>query len=89
MGDDDLCYMVQRRANRGLEPTGRALEPAGRALEPAGRVLSKLRWPQSQLGGPWSLLRGPEVSWEGQLRGRGGGTEKKERTERYWYVVVL
>ena len=59
-----------------MEPAVRAMEPARRALEPAGRILE----PAGR----------PGASWEGQLRGW-GGTEterKKERTERYQYVVV-
>ena len=54
-------------AGRSLEPAGRALEPAGKALEPAGRPLE----PAGR----------PGVSWEGQLRGR-GGTETDRQTDR-------
>ena len=43
--------------------------------EPAGRTLNAAERPF-------------EASWEVHLGARRGGTEKKERTERYQYVVV-
>ena len=43
------------------------MEPAGRTLEPAGRALE----PAGR----------PGASWEGQLKGPRGDSEKSERTE--------
>ena len=64
--------MVQRRAGRGMEQAGRALEPAGRTLEPAERASE----PAGRVLEPAGR---PGASWEGQLRGRGGGRRQKER----------
>ena len=61
-----------RRASGGLEPAGRALEPAGRASEPAGRTLEPA-------GRALEPAGRPGASWEGQLRGRGGGTETQRK----------
>ena len=63
-------------AGKALEPAGGALEPAEGVSEPAGRALETA----GRLG----------ASWEGQLRGRGGGRkrQKDRKTEPYQYVVV-
>ena len=71
---------AQEPAWKALEPAWKALEPTGKALEPVGKAPE----PAGRPGG----------SWEGQLRGPGGGSgaeekhSKRERTERSWYVVV-
>ena len=63
-------------------PAGRVLEPAGRVSEQARRAVEPARRGQEPAGRPGA-------SWEDQLRGRGGGMEKKEReqgvTGMWWY----
>ena len=78
-----MAGRVSKQGRRALEPAGKALEPAERASEPARRALEPA-------GSALEPAGRPGASWEGQLRGR-GGTEterKKDRTERYQYVVV-
>ena len=85
-----------RRAGGGLEPAERALEPAGRVSEPARRALEPAKRASEptgraleQAGRVLEPTGRPRASWEGQLRGRGGGTEKKGRergvTGMWWY----
>ena len=64
--------MIQS-TGRGLESAGRAMEPAVRAMEPARRALE----PAGR----------PGASWVGQLKGLGGGGQrKKERKNRAFLV---
>ena len=65
---------LSEQARRALEPFGRALEPAMRIVEPSGRALE-----------PTGI---PGARWAGQLRGWGGGEEKRKRTKHSWYAVV-
>ena len=63
---------VSEQARRALEPAGRALEPAKRASEPARRALEPA-------GRALEPAGRPGASWEGQLRGRGGGRRQTDR----------
>ena len=67
-----------RRACGDLEPAGRALEPAGRASEPAGWTLEPAGWALEPAERALEPAGRPGASWEGQLRGRGGGRRQKK-----------
>ena len=73
---------VSEQARSALEPAGRALEPAERAWEPARRALEPA-------GRALEPAGRPGASWEGQLRGWWGGTQKTEEeqsiTSMWWY----
>ena len=77
-----------RRAGGGLEPAGRALEPAGRASEPAGRTPDPAGRSLEPAGRALEPAGRPGASWEGQLRGRGGGRRQRERKDGPGPVMV-